>query len=340
MTMQERKKLPTLALVLPCYNEEQVLPISLPAVSAKIAELVAAKIIGPDSFALFVDDGSRDQSWDILVAAARNSQELKGGLRRIRAISLAVNVGHQNALLAGLTHVASRCDMAISLDADLQHNIAVFEEMIAKYMNGAEIVLGIRASTEKQSWFKRQSSRLYYRLLRSIGVKIIANHADFRLMSSRALRHLRQFDESNVFLRAMPSLLHKRIAVVSYNQLARPAGRSKYNLSKMLSLAWNGITSFSIFPLRLITAIGFMIFLVSIGFSVNAAIDWFNHRTLPGWVSVTLPLYLLGGILMLSIGIVGEYLGKIFVEVKRRPRYIIDLTTEDKERDMEKDHHD
>lgn len=307
-----------LALISPCFNEAPVLPISLPRLLGLLRELTARRDCSEDSYVVFVDDGSRDGTWQQIETAAR----LHPG--RVRGIRLALNAGHQNALLAGLSYVTGRCDAAISIDADLQDDLEVIPEMLAKHRAGAEIVLGIKMSRTPDSFLKTLSAELFYKGMRWAGAELTRHHADFRLMSAKALANLAKFPESAVFLRGLQPLLHGRIATVEYAIGPRLAGQSKYNLQKMLSLALNGVTSFSTAPLRLISLTGFVVFLVSLAFAIYALTIAFAGVTLPGWASVTVPLYLLGGLMMLSIGVVGEYVGKTFLEVKRRPRFIVE----------------
>ena len=307
-----------IAVVAPCYNEEEVLPISLPRFIALLDDLVASHGCAPDSYVVLVDDGSRDKTWNIIAAAAA---EFPG---RIQGIRLSKNAGHQYALMAGLTHVTGRCDAAISIDADLQDDLAALPQMIERHRQGAQIVLGVKESRADDSAMKSLTAAMFYKGMRLMGVNLVENHADCRLMSSTTLHNLAQFPEYFIFLRGLQPLLHKNIATVHYHLAPRLAGDSKYPLKKMLSLAWNGITSFSIAPLRVISFTGAIVFLVSLGFALIAFGKALGGETLPGWASITVPLYLLGGLLMLSIGVLGEYVGKIFLEVKKRPRYLID----------------
>lgn len=319
MTSQNSEKTEGLiALVVPCYNEGEILEITIPRLLKLLDELLAKQQCSRSSFVVLIDDGSRDNTWDLI---AKSSAEHPG---QIRGLSLACNVGHQGALLAGLDYVTGKCDAAISVDADLQDDLAVIPSMIEEWRNGAELVLGIRESREVDGWFKRNTALGFYKLMRSMGVNLVENHADFRLMSSLTLRNLQQFPETNLFLRGLTPMLHRRMAVVTYKRAERLAGETKYPLRKMLSLAWNGITSFSVVPLRLVSFTGFLVFLASLFMIAYAVIGLVGGKTLPGWTSVVIPLYLLGGLVMLSIGVVGEYVGKVFLETKRRPRFLID----------------
>jgi glycosyltransferase involved in cell wall biosynthesis len=310
-----------LAIVVPCYNEAEVLGTTIPTILALLNELKIQHDCSPESFVLYVDDGSRDGTWQKIQIAAEQQS--------VRGLRLACNVGHQGALLAGLDYVTDRCDAAVSIDADLQDDLAAIPTMIREYRNGAEIVLGVRKAREIDGWFKRSTAIGFYKLMRIMGVDLVENHADFRLLSARVLKSLRSFSECNLFLRAFPPLLHSNTATVTYDRLERLAGESKYPLQKMLALAWNGITSFSVFPLRLVTYVGGIVFTGSLFLVFYSLIQTLRGMTIHGWASITVPLYLLGGLIMLSVGIVGEYIGKIFLEVKRRPRFLIDSITDE-----------
>jgi len=313
---------PVIALVVPCYNESAALEQTVPRLTGLVGGLIADRKVNPDSFIVLVDDGSRDDTWAKIEQAAADNP------RRVQGISLCRNYGHQYALLCGLEHVTGRCDAAVSIDADLQDDIGVIPDMIDQYLDGKELVFGVRKSRGTDSWFKRNTALLFYRLMAGMGVPIVENHADFRLMSHTTLANLRRFGEVNLFLRGLSTLLHKHTGIVYYDRTARNAGDTKYPLSRMLALAWRAVTSFSIAPLRIISLTGGCIFLISLGMSAWALTSMFLGRTVPGWSSVVIPVNLLGGILMLSIGIVGEYLAMIFMEVKNRPRYLVDRVTD------------
>ena len=313
----ERTK-PVLAIVVPCFNESEMLGITIPSLLQLLDELSADSVCARESFIVLVDDGSKDNTWELIAGAAAGSPG------RIRGLRLACNVGHQGALLAGLDYVTGKCDAAVSMDADLQDDLSVISLMIEEWRKGAELVLGVRESREVDGWFKRNTAIGFYRLMKWMGVELVENHADFRLLSDRALHNLRQFPETNLFLRGLISMVHHQVATVTYKRARRLAGETKYPLRKMLALAWNGITSFSVVPLRLVTLAGFLVFLASLFMIAYAVIGLISGRTLPGWTSVVVPLYLLGGLVMLSIGVVGEYVGKLFLEAKRRPRFLID----------------
>lgn len=311
---------PKLALVVPCYNEQPMLPIAVAQLGGLLHSLVHAGELAHDSFVLFIDDGSMDATWALIEQAVSDDAARFGGLR------LAHNAGHQAALLAGLEYVAGRCDASISLDADLQDDLSVVSAMVQRYREGAELVLGVRDKRESDSWFKRTSAKAYYRSMRWMGVDLHEDHADYRLLSARALGSMLQFSEVNLFLRGIVPLLHRRRAVVHYARQQRGAGVSKYPLRKMLSLACTGITSFSTVPLRAIMYTGALIFVVSLAMALYALWGVLTGKSVAGWASIVIPLYLLGGMLMLSVGVVGEYLARVFLETKRRPRYLIDET--------------
>lgn len=314
-----------IAIVVPCYNEEEMLGITVPALTSLLTSLARDHDCSEQSYVVFIDDGSRDATWDLIEEAAAAGP--------FRGLRLACNVGHQAALLAGLDYVTDKCFAAVSIDADLQDDMNVIPQMISRCEAGAQLVLGVRESREVDTWFKRNTALAFYRLMTWMGVDTVENHADFRLMSNKALRNLQHFGERNLFLRGLPPLLHKRVETVTYQRAERAAGETKYPLHKMLALAWNGITSFSIVPLRLITYTGAGVFVASLLMIAYALAGVLMHDTMPGWASVVIPLYLLGGLIMLSIGVVGEYIGKLFLETKQRPRFLIDtIVGEDNER--------
>lgn len=307
-----------LAIVAPCYNEEAVLPFSVERLIGLLGEMEHEHACGKDSYIVLVDDGSRDRTWEII----EKTSDLYPG--KIKGIKLACNAGHQSALMAGLNYVSGRCDAVISIDADLQDDLDALPKMISEHRAGAEIVLGVKVSRESDSAFKKITANIFYKLMRCMGVDLTENHADCRLMSAKVLENLSQFPEKVLFLRGLQPLLHNKVAIVKYNLHPRLAGVSKYPLGKMLALAWNGITSFSVVPLRIISWLGALVSLIAFSFAVYALIEAFRGNVMPGWASVTVPLYMLGGVIMLSVGVVGEYVGKIYIEVKGRPRYLID----------------
>lgn len=309
---------PKLALVMPCYNEEEIIIETIEKTSLFLEELIEAQKISKDSFIKFVDDGSVDDTWKIISSSA-----IKYDL--IKAIKLSKNEGHQNALIAGLESVSDACDCVVSLDADLQQDMNAIYEMLERYNEGYEVVLGIRTDRSSDTFFKKMTALGYYKTMQLMGVDIDTNHADYRLLSNRALQFMLQLKERNLFLRAGVKLIGLKNTRVYFKTQDRTAGESKYPLRKMLSLAWNGITSFSVFPLKIITITGFVIFLLSIIASVHSFyIAIFTEDAVPGWASTVLPMYFIGGIQLLSIGIVGEYLGKIYIESKSRPRYFVE----------------
>lgn len=323
-SLQKRQDRPChLAIVVPCFNEEDVLPLSIPTLLQKLRDMIDADQCTKDSYVVLVDDGSSDRTWDIIEEA------VNGHVGSFRGLRLARNVGHQAALLAGLDYANGRCDAAISIDADLQDDINAMPRMIEAYRSGAELVLGVRESRDVDTWFKRNSAMGFYRTLRWMGVDLVENHADFRLMSASALRHLSEFSEYNLFLRGLVPMLHSRIETVTYDRSERAAGETKYPTRKMLSLAWNGITSFSVQPLRFISAMGFLVFFITLALLAYAMVGVFSGQVIPGWASVVIPLYLLGGLLMISLGMVGEYIAKLFLEAKQRPRFFVDTIVGD-----------
>ena len=316
-----------LAIVVACYNEQEVLPRVTAELRTLCDRLSARGLIAEDSQVYFVDDGSRDATWRLIEQFAERD-------RHVRGIKLSRNRGHQNAILAGM--FAAKGDAVITIDADLQDDPSVIEAMVEAYRSGADIVYGVRARRETDTFFKRVSAQLYYRLLLSFGVNIVFNHADYRLMSRRALEALRAHDEVNLFLRGIVPTLGFPSAIVPYARAERVAGQSKYSLRKMLALALDGVTSFSATPLRLIAALGLLMFCVSFLLSIWALwVRLFTVRAVPGWASLTLPLYLLGGIQLFSIGVIGEYVGKIYMETKRRPRYFVEKLAGGDSRDFD-----
>jgi polyisoprenyl-phosphate glycosyltransferase len=312
--------MPTLNLIVPCYNEEDVLPETSSRLLALIERLIVNGTVSSESTVTFVDDGSRDRTWPLI-------QALHAEGHRVRGIRLSRNRGHQNALLAGL--LTAPGDVLVSLDADLQDDIEAIPRMLEEHARGADIVYGVRHKRDTDTLFKRLSAKAYYRLLGAMGAEVLPGHADYRLMSRRAIEALRGFQEVNLFLRGIIPLLGFRSAVVEYERHARFAGVSKYPLAKMLGLAFDGITSFSAEPLKWSTRLGALLSTVSLGFGAWAiVIHLFTQKTLPGWTSTVVPMYFLGGIQLLFLGIIGGYISKIYSETKQRPRFIIDQTLE------------
>lgn len=303
-----------MAIVVPCYKEEAVLHETHRRLSALLDNLVSGKRISPESYILYVNDGSTDQTWPIISDLYHNASYACG-------LNLAGNVGHQNALFAGLEAVKERCDIAVSIDADLQDDIDVIPEMIARYQEGNDIVYGVRKERKTDTFFKRNTALAFYRLMKTMGVKSVYNHADYRLMSQRAVRQLCRFRERNLYLRGMVPLIGYRTACVYYNRDKRFAGESKYPLRKMLNFAIDGITSFSVKPVRMIFWIGCIFILIALCVTAWTLHAYFYHNTVPGWSSLMISLWFVGGIILVSLGIVGEYIGKIYIEVKDRPRY-------------------
>jgi len=318
-----------LSLVVPCYNEEDALPLAAPQLARLMGDLIARGKIASDSNIWFVDDGSKDGTWQLIESLAQESDLFVG-------LKLSRNRGHQNALLSGL--LSADGDAVISIDADLQDDLGAIEKMVDAHAEGYEIVYGVRKARDTDTWFKRWSALRYYGLLRSLGVDIIPNHADFRLMGRRSLEALGQHAEVNLFLRGIVPQLGFRATSVFYDRLDRIAGESKYPLGNMIKLALNGITSFSPVPLRLIAALGGIICLFSLAMAILAiGIRLFTDRALPGWASITVPIYLLGGVQLLCIGIMGEYVAKIYGETKGRPRYLIEKV--ERRTDARRSHH-
>lgn len=317
-------KQPILYLVVPCYNEEKVLPISGDLFLQNLSKLVQSGIVHADSRILYVNDGSRDNTWPLIQQMAKTHAEVEG-------ISLSHNQGHQNALLAGMMTAMARCDIAITLDCDGQDDIAALPRFIQAYQDGAEVVYGVRANRKSDSFFKRFSAEGFYKLLRAMGADIVYNHADYRLLSRRALRALSEFKEANLFLRGIVPLIGFKTATCEYDRAARIAGETKYPLSKMLMLALDGITSFSVKPLRLITALGLFISLGSFLAILWVLIVKLFGFTITGWTSMICAIFFMGGVQLLCLGVIGEYIGKMYQEVKARPRYLIAEATFEKE---------
>ena len=306
-----------LMVVIPCYNEEEVLPETSKRLIAKMHSLMEKGLITEDSKVLLVNDGSKDRTWEMITELHKENPLFEG-------VKLSRNRGHQNALLAGLMTARNRCDISISMDADLQDDMDAMDRFIEKYNEGCEIVYGVRKKRETDTWFKRETALFFYRLMKGLGVDITYNHADYRLMSNRALNALAEFKEVNLFLRGLAPLVGFQSDVVYYDRSERFAGESKYPLKKMLAFAIDGITSFSVKPLRLITSVGFVIFVVSLFMLLYALIAWITGNTVAGWTSMLGSIWLIGGIQLLSLGVIGEYVGKIYNETKHRPRFIID----------------
>ena len=313
-----------LALVVPCYNEEAVMKISSGALRGVLEDLIRKKKIAEDSFVLFVDDGSKDRTWELIEEEHRLHSNVKG-------LKLAGNVGHQFALTAGLITARDCSDVTVSIDADLQDDVAVIEEMIDKFHEGNDIVYGVRKDRSSDTFFKRFTAQSFYKLMAMMGVKTVYNHADFRLMSRRAVEQFSKYRETNLFLRGMMPLIGYQTDCVYYERKERVAGESKYPLKKMLALAFNGISSFSVKPISLITTLGIGIIVLSFLAAVYALWSYFTGRVTAGWTSLILSIWFLGGVQLVSIGLIGQYIGKIYIEVKQRPRYNIETFLDERE---------
>lgn len=305
-----------LYLVIPCYNEEAVLPETSKRLKEKYTALMDAGKISPDSRIVFVNDGSKDRTWEMICDLHREDPVFRG-------ICLSRNKGHQNALMAGLMTVKDECDAAISMDADLQDDINAIDAMVDKYAEGFEVVYGVRSSRKKDTFFKRTTAEGFYKVMKAMGVETVYNHADYRLMSRRALGALSEFDEVNLFLRGIVPLVGFKSTQVTYERGERFAGESKYPLKKMIAFAVEGITSMSVKPIRMISSLGFFVFLVSIGVLIYSIVQKFLGNTVPGWAFLAVSIWALGGIQLLSIGVIGEYIGKIYLETKHRPKFIV-----------------
>ncbi len=307
----------TLYLVVPCYNEQEVLPESSKRFLQKLHSLIQSGKVSDASRVLFVDDGSKDTTWQQI-------EDYHAADGHILGLKLSRNRGHQNALLAGLMTAKEYADCVVSLDADLQDDINAVDEMLTRFEEGCDVVYGVRESREKDTFFKRFTAQGFYRLMQAMGTQVVYNHADYRLMSKRALDALAEFREVNLFLRGMVPLVGYKFATVSYVREERFAGESKYPLKKMLAFAFDGITSFSVKPLSLITGVGFVIFVLSILAAIYALISYLLGYAVSGWTSTIVSLWFLGGVQLICLGIVGQYIGKIYSEVKQRPRFIIE----------------
>ena len=318
--MKERASVPVLYIIVPCYNEQEVLPITSGQFLAQLQSMVVSGKVSAQSKILFVDDGSRDGTWDIITRLAADDAHF-AGIRQSR------NRGHQNAVLAGLMEAKDRADITISIDCDGQDDINAMEKMVDEYRAGSEIVYGVRSSRKTDTFFKRFTAQSFYRLLRHWGAEVVFNHADYRLVSSRVLEAFADFHEVNLFLRGMFPLVGFKSTCVSYERHERIAGKSHYPLAKMLALAFDGITSLSVKPVRIITMLGIFVSLLSFAGVVWTVIDYFLGESVIGWASTVCIVCFIGGVQLVSLGILGEYIGKIYLEVKARPRYIISERT-------------
>ena len=306
-----------LFLVIPCYKEQEVLPYTAELLEEKINNLIARGKISEESKICFVNDGSTDNTWEIITKLHERNKIFQG-------INLSRNRGHQNALLAGLMTVKDYSDAMISLDADLQDDINAIDEMVDKFLDGYDIVYGVRSKRETDTWFKRTTAEGFYKVMEFMGAKVVFNHSDYRLMSKRAVEGLAQFKEVNLFLRGMVPMIGYKSDIVYYERKERFAGESKYPLKKMLAFAFEGITSLTIEPIRFITKLGILVFCVSVVFVVWSLYRHFIGETETGWTSMMISLWAIGGLILFSIGVVGEYIGKIYLETKERPRFIVE----------------
>lgn len=306
-----------LFLVIPCYNEQEVLPYTAKLLEEKMNSLIDVGKISDNSKVCFVNDGSTDNTWKIITELHKRNKLFQG-------INLSRNRGHQNALLAGLMTVKDYANAMISLDADLQDDINAIDEMIDKFLDGCDIVYGVRSKRETDTWFKRTTAEGFYKVMDFMGAKVVFNHSDYRLMSKRAVEGLAQFKEVNLFLRGMVPMIGYKSDIVYYERKERFAGESKYPLKKMLAFAFEGITSLTIEPIRFITKLGILVFCVSVVFVVWSLYRHFIGETVTGWTSMMISLWAIGGLILFSIGVVGEYIGKIYLETKERPRFIVE----------------
>lgn len=304
-----------LLIILPCYNEEEILPLTIKKIKSLLKDMIAKKLVAADSQACFVNDGSRDKTWEIIKKACAKD-------KMFTAINLSRNFGHQGAILAGMYDADA--DLYVTIDADLQDNPDCIKLMLEKINEGCDIVYGVRAARDTDTFFKKYSAQLFYKIMNMLGVNIIYNHADFRMMTKRAVETLKQFPERNLFLRAIVPLVGFKSAKVCYDRTARIAGETKYPLKKMMALAWNGISNFSIVPLRLVTFMGFFVCFLSMCFLAFVIYRWSVRGTIVGWASMVTIVTIFSGVQLVSLGIIGEYLAKIFVEVKKRPLYIVE----------------
>ena len=320
--MKKKMSKDILYIVVPCYNEEEVLLETTKQLENKLLNLVKKGLIDNNSRVMYVNDGSKDKTWDLIEKISQEHEKITG-------ISLSRNRGHQNALLAGLMTAKEKADVVISMDADLQDDINAIDEMLEKYYNGCDIVYGVRSSRKKDTWFKKTTAQGFYKFMKIMGVDIIYNHADYRLTSKRVLDNFVDFKEVNLFLRGMFPLIGYKSDIVYYERKERFAGISKYPLKKMLNFAWDGITSFSIKPIRFVLNIGIIIFVISCIMIIYSIIMKLLGHTVAGWTFLSCSIWMLAGVQMLSLGIIGEYVGKMYSETKARPRYIISRNLEE-----------
>ncbi len=308
---------PILFVVIPCYNEQEALPITAGRLTELTDDMIRREIIAPESRVVLVDDGSKDETWRIIA-------ELHGRDARFEGVKLAHNVGHMNALWAGMTLAADRCDCLISIDADLQDDVNAMYGFLEAYQKGADVVSGVRSSRKTDTWFKRTTAQGFYKLMGKLGVEMVYNHADYRLLSKRALEALLSFGEVNMFLRGMVPMLGFRTAEVTYERGERVAGESKYPLKKMIAFAMEGITSLSNKPIRYVLLLGAVCALLGLAMAIYVLVAFIQHRTVAGWASMMMSIWLLGGLQLMALGLIGEYVGKIYMETKRRPKFILE----------------
>ena len=309
----------TLAIVVPCYNEEDMIPITVTKLSEVISSMANEGVIASNSYMLLVNDGSKDQTWPLIKKYCNETKYVCG-------VNLAGNVGHQNALMAGLSVAKEHSDVTISIDADLQDDVNVMKLMVLSYIDGCDIVYGVRDNRDSDTFFKRVTAQGFYKVMKALGVKTVYNHADYRLMSKRAIEYLCEFKERNLFLRGLVPLLGFKSSSVYYRRNERVAGETKYPLRKMLHLAIDGITSFSVIPVRFVFVLGLLFILVAFGIMIYVAISYTSNNVVPGWSSLMLSIWFCSGCVLMCLGIIGEYIGKIYIEIKGRPRYFIEET--------------
>ncbi len=318
-------KKPCLYIVIPCYNEQSVLPVTAPLFLNKLSSLISNNLISSNSKIMFVNDGSKDTTWDIISELSKENNHYIG-------ISQSRNRGHQNTVLAGLMESRDKCDITISIDCDGQDDINAMDEMVKAYIDGCDVVYGVRSKRKKDSFFKRTTAEGFYKIMNFFGTEVVFNHADYRLLSNRVLDALAEFEEVNLFLRGMIPLVGFKSTSVFYERHERMAGESKYPLRKMLGLAFDGITSLSVKPLRMITGLGLIVSMISFVFVIWTLVSKISGNSVDGWASTTSIVCFIGGIQLICTGIIGEYIGKIYMEVKRRPRYIISERTDDNDK--------
>ncbi|MDY6413222.1 MAG: glycosyltransferase family 2 protein [Bacteroidales bacterium] len=317
--MANNKNNPVLYIVVPCFNEQEVLPSSNEKLLNLMTLMKEQSLVSRDSKLLYVDDGSRDGTWEIISSLASAHRDVAG-------VKLACNSGHQNALMAGLASAVDHCDITVTIDADLQDDINVIPKMVERYNDGCDIVFGVRQERKTDSWFKRTTASMFYKLMNRLGVNTINNHADYRLMSRRAVMALLDYKERNLFIRGIVTKLGYKTDCVYYDRTARTAGESKYPFKKMMNFAIDGITSFSVKPVRMVFMVGVLFLIIAMIMLIYVLTAYFMGRAVSGWPSLILSIWLVGAFILIGLGIIGEYVGKIYTEVKNRPRYNIDTT--------------